>query len=410
MVVEILLMLALITVGSLINWGVLHLMFGYNLTVKLFLRLLPGLYVLLTGSYAWKWFGGANDWMLNLTLVPIVALAFAVNLVIVGQTIIKALNKITNELNQGAEQVAAASGEMATASQSLAEGSSQQAASLEETVSSLEEMSSMTRQNAENAQQADTLMVEVKEIVDKANATMSTLKSAIEKIDATSDETAKIIKTIDEIAFQTNLLALNAAVEAARAGEAGAGFAVVADEVRNLAMRAAEAAKNTQDLIEGNIHNIKEGTELVTVTDEAFGEVDESAGKVAELVGEIAAASKEQSLGIEQINTTASEMDKLTQQVAANAEESAASSQEMSAQADNMKVVVGSLAALVGSSKDKGSTRRSKKPAGEQKKVVKPVARLAYDAPVKEDKPKPHTKKEKPEKAIPLGDEDFADF
>ncbi len=36
---------------------------------------------------------------------------------------------------------------------------------------------------------------------------------------------------------------MNAAVEAARAGEAGAGFAVVADEARNLAMRAAEAAK-----------------------------------------------------------------------------------------------------------------------------------------------------------------------
>ena len=91
---------------------------------------------------------------------------------------------------------------------------------------------------------------------------MGELTQSMEEISKASEETSKIIKTIDEIAFQTNLLALNAAVEAARAGEAGAGFAVVADEVRNLAMRAADAAKNTANLIEGTVKQVKEGGEL----------------------------------------------------------------------------------------------------------------------------------------------------
>ncbi len=106
----------------------------------------------------------------------------------------------------------------------------------------------------------------------------------MEEISKASEETSKIIKPIDKIAFQTNLLALNAAVEAARAGEAGAGFAVVADEVRNLAMHSAEAAKNTADLIEGTLKKVIEGTNVVSVTNEAFIKVSESSTKVGKLI------------------------------------------------------------------------------------------------------------------------------
>ena len=206
----------------------------------------------------------------------------------------------------------------------------------------------MTRQNADNATQADTLMKKANQTVGKANTSMGELTVSMEGISKASEETQKIIKTIDEIAFQTNLLALNAAVEAARAGETGAGFAVVADEVRNLAMRAADAAKNTSGLIEDTVTKIKDGLDLVTTTNEAFTEVATGASKVWELVGQIAAASNEQASGIEQVNKAVAEMDKVIQQTAANAEESASASEEMNAQAEQMKGVVGELTALVG--------------------------------------------------------------
>ena len=82
---------------------------------------------------------------------------------------------------------------------------------------------------------------------------------------------------------------MNAAIEAARAGEHGRGFAVVADEVRKLAEQSAIAAKNISKLIHeiqidtesavkemqlGNA-GVKEGTESVTATGEAFQIIEE---------------------------------------------------------------------------------------------------------------------------------------
>ncbi len=265
----------------------------------------------------------------------------------IARGIANPISRISTGLNQGADQVSAASIEVATASQTLAEGASQQAAAIEETASSLEEMSSMTTQNAGNAVQANNLMQENSRIIQQANQSMDKLTQAIGEISRASDETSKIIKTIDEIAFQTNLLALNAAVEAARAGESGAGFAVVADEVRNLALRAADAAKSTESLIEGTTRKVEEGSQLVNITNEAFSQVNISTEKVVNLIAEIAEASKEQAQGISQVNQGVSEMDKVIQQNAANAEESASAAEEMNGQAHGMKNMVTELVALL---------------------------------------------------------------
>jgi methyl-accepting chemotaxis protein len=293
--------------------------------------------------------------LLGIAVFVLAAVLLLAGGVIIIRTTFSALRGAVGGLNEVANDVGKASDQFNSSSNELASGASEQAASLEETAASLEELSSMTKQSAEHARQADQLMSETGKVVEQANHAMVSLRDAMSKISNNSDETAHIIKTIDEIAFQTNLLALNAAVEAARAGEAGAGFAVVADEVRSLAMRAAEAAKNTQDLIEQNIQDVKKGSEMVKSTDEAFTQVEESSQKVGSLVSEIASASEEQAQGIDQINQATAEMDKVTQRVAGNAEETASASEELSGQVDALGSVVDDLSKLLGGSKQRAA-------------------------------------------------------
>jgi methyl-accepting chemotaxis protein len=342
-----------------------------------------------------------------LSLTILAVLVFA-------RSVTRPVKRIIDGLNDGSEQVASASSQVSTASQSLAEGASEQAASIEETSSSLEEMASMTRQNADHANEADNLMKEAKGNVESANTSMNELTFSMGEISKASDETSNIIKTIDEIAFQTNLLALNAAVEAARAGEAGAGFAVVADEVRNLALRAAEAARNTSMLIEDTAQKVKGGSKLVEKTNQAFSEVSEKAAQVAGLLGEIAEASSEQAQGIDQVNKAVAEMDKVVQQNAANAEESASASEEMSAQAAQMKGMVNELVVLIGGAARAAAEARSEMSALEEAAMHRSEknrsARVSGQEESAHEVSETRRSEVRPDRVIPLEDQDFEDF
>lgn len=343
----------------------------------------------------------------------IIFVAALIALFLMGGRFISSVRQIIRGLTESSGQIGYVSGQLSSGSQQFAERSSEQASSVEETASSLEEMSSMTKQNADNANQADHLMNDSKQIVKTANESMTELTVSMEDISKASKETSKIIKTIDEIAFQTNLLALNAAVEAARAGEAGAGFAVVADEVRNLAMRAAEAARNTSQLIEGTVKRIQEGSDLVSKTNEHFLSVATSTTQVGELVSEIAGTSNEQAQGIEQISTAVAEMDKIIQQNAANAEESASASEEMNSRVEQMEVYVEELTSLFGGWD--GQEADDDMIVTPQPYRSEELKRPDIYVPVKK-KPEPAEmaplkKKEiRPEQIIPMDDDDFEDF
>jgi len=284
--------------------------------------------------------------------------------VLLIKSLTKTLSRLIFSLGEGSERVASTSLQVSSASQSLAAGSSDQVASLEKTTASLEGLVAKVRENSSNTDECNRLVIETHEKTRQVHKSIRVTKEFLETISNSGDSIKKIIKNIDEIAFQTNLLALNAAVEAARAGQAGAGFAVVADEVRTLALRAAEAAKTTDDLIGETAQQIGLGSAQIQETLTKFYEMGESAKKVNNLVGEIAGASKEQAQEIEHLNQALLEIDRVVHQNADNAEESASVATQLQAQSQRLRNIIEELASLVhdnhvqGSGKVVSSARR----------------------------------------------------
>jgi len=373
---------------------------------------------------------------INLSLaVGVIVLAGGILFFLVG-SVSKALQGMVGGLSRNSEQVASASSQVSSSSQSLAAGASEQASSIEETSASLEEIASQTKMNMENAQSIDNMMKNQAapsfQLMDEKMAVMDdNLKENVRL----SEESAKIIKTIDDIAFQTNLLALNAAVEAARAGEAGKGFAVVAEEVRNLAGRSAEAAKNTQELIESSQGKVNETSAVYKEIAEALQNTEDIAQKVMALTGEVASASREQSQGIDQVNSGVSEMDKVVQQNASNSEETAAAAQELTAQAGELEDIVGKLSRLIyGRNQKNGAGSRqsgtqadygqrgndSSVPARTQQNRTQPAGGQSRSRQQghqsggqgQNRQPAAHagSRETRPETAIPLDENDFKEF
>ena len=280
--------------------------------------------------------------------VTLIAIALCITLALITtHSIVSPVKKVIDSLNSGASLVSSISKEVSQSAVRLAEIATTQSTGFEHTATTLQQMKETTRQNAESANQANTLVNKSNQSASNGVTAMDQMACAIDDIQKSSTETAQIIKVIDEIAFQTNLLALNAAVEAARAGEAGKGFAVVAEEVRNLAMRSAEAARNTTNMIEVSVKNAGQGVEYSTNVNSSLQEIADNIRETTELVGQISVTNNEQANAIDQVHDAIIRMESGTQQNASSAEESAAAAEELSSEALKMQGVVEKMVELV---------------------------------------------------------------
>ena len=250
------------------------------------------------------------------------------------------LSSVIGEVRNGTETINVAASEIASGNADLSARTESQASSLQETAASMEELTSTVRQNADNARQANQLVISASGVAMKGGEIVGQVVSTMGSIKESSGKIVDIISVIDGIAFQTNILALNAAVEAARAGEQGRGFAVVATEVRNLAQRSASAAKEIKHLIDDSVGKVEHGSKLVDTAGKTMQEIVTSVQQVADIMSEITAASQEQSAGIEQVNLAVTQMDEMTQQNAALVEQAAAAAQSMREQSGKLSELV----------------------------------------------------------------------
>ncbi len=251
------------------------------------------------------------------------------------------LNRALLEIDQSAEQVAIGTKQVSDVSQQLSKGAMEQSLVIEQLTGTIANIKEQIRNTAINAVKANELTAMVKQSASDGNSQMQQMLNSMDAINSASSSIASIIKVIDNIAFQTNILALNAAVEAARAGHQGKGFAVVAQEVRSLAIKSAEAASETENLINETITKVQQGMKIANETADALIEIIDSIEHSAVLIQEIATESNAQANNIAEISEGIIQVSAVVQNNSATAEESASTSEEISSQAESLKNLIG---------------------------------------------------------------------
>ncbi|KAF3889660.1 MULTISPECIES: MHYT domain-containing protein [Nostocales] len=178
--------------------------------------------------------------------------------------IIESLQQIVISVKNTARQVNVSVGDNSEAMHELADEALQQAEEINYILESLDSMALSIQDVADNAHKA-TEMARSASTTAKAgrNAmehtvnnimnlrlTISETAKKVKRLGEASQEITKVVSMINQIALQTNVLSINTSIEAAKVGVEGQAFTVVAEEIGGLALRASQATKDIEQIVD----------------------------------------------------------------------------------------------------------------------------------------------------------------
>ncbi|CAB1369452.1 methyl-accepting chemotaxis protein [Denitratisoma oestradiolicum] len=234
---------------------------------------------------------------------------------------VASLRKMTQEIGEGINVLAASASEIVASTTQVASSSAETATAVSQTMATVEEVKQTSQLAAEKARQVSesaqrTVEISksgrksVDESVESMHRIQEQMESIAESIVRLSEQgqaIGEIIATVNDLAEQSNLLAVNAAIEAAKAGDQGKGFAVVAQEVKSLAEQSKQATAQVRAILGdiqkatgGAVMATEQGNKAVEAGVKLSAEVGESIRVLAESIAEAARAATQIAVSAQQ--------------------------------------------------------------------------------------------------------------
>ena len=290
-----------------------------------------------------------------------------------------ATSRLSTDITQGTEHMAQAASGIADTAATLSEQANSMADGIQHLRNDAERLSSLALTITAGAHDGIDRNARLRALASENHARLDESTRHLESLAGDVRESAEateglaratgqireFVTLVQKIARQSKLLALNAAMEAARAGEQGEGFAVVATEVRRLASSAAEAAEQTDRLMNevltgmatarassertlGAVQTVQSATEhgraSFTQVETAVAEAEEWTSAIANAASAGSALASEITGRLGSLTAGTQSFASAMQDVAAASEEQSASTQEIAAAASDLSTAADRVA------------------------------------------------------------------
>lgn len=156
----------------------------------------------------------------------------------------------------------------------------------------LRKLREMSEQMNQGIQQVAAAMDDLSVSAQNVDKNQRELSDEIGRVEQNAGKIHEFTELIKKIAQQTRLLGLNASIEAARAGAAGAGFSVVAEEIGKLADSSSSTVENIQQFMEAINESVGQTVAKSRQTSEIVSGQNEDIKKTAKNLADVSAVGE----------------------------------------------------------------------------------------------------------------------